>query len=108
MPNEFTEKTLSNGDSWSIWAKYVLKSLEDLKLQHSLSENKIDSNKDDYIKVVNNLELVVTRELGDLRSELKLIQNRINQRAAVLGVIAGSIPAIIGLIYTLIKIGQTI
>lgn len=98
----------NNNGEWAKSAKYVLKSLDELKKHYEESENKIDANREAFMKAVNNLELTVVTKVGELRSDIKVIQTKMNQKAAMWGIIAGLIPASITFIFTLIKLSQII
>jgi hypothetical protein len=95
MSEEYLQK---NG--WNEWAKYVLMSLEELKTQHAESEDKIDANKDVFVQAVNSLELTVTKEIGELTAEIKVIKKQMALRSIVWSSI---IPIISATIYALIK-----
>ena len=74
---------MSNGESnWSEWAKYVLKTLEELKAQGAERD-----------KVLNKLV-----------TEIKIIQTKMTMRAGLTGAIAGFLPAAAVAIYALIKL----
>jgi len=95
-------KPTTNG--WSKWEKHILISIDELKKQHCESELKIDQNRDKFIDAVNALSITIIEEVGDLRSDIKIMKTRITQRSAIWGVVAGSFPALIALIITLIKL----
>jgi nitrate/nitrite-specific signal transduction histidine kinase len=78
-------------NGWNEWAKYVLKTLEELKQQHVDSEKKIDDNKDDYLKAVNRLY-----------TSIKILESRMTTRAAFSGAFAAMIPVTIALVIWLI------
>ena len=69
-----------NNSSWKEWAKYVLKTLEELKLQGS------------------NRDIV----LNKLIIEIKVMQTKMTIRAGLTGALAAMIPVTIALIIWLI------
>lgn len=79
-------------NGWSEDAKYVLISLEELKKQHTESDDKNDSFREEVI-----------REISDLRGELKVIDTKITQKATAIGALAGLVPATLALIWMLLK-----
>jgi rubrerythrin len=78
-------------NGWNEWAKYVLKTLEELKQQHVDSEKKIDDNKDEYLKAVNKLY-----------TSIKVLETRMTTRAAFSGALAAMIPVTTALVIWLI------
>jgi len=80
---EVNENGNGNGgkDSWRDWSKYVLKELERLN---------------------DNVE-TVKKEVGDIKVSLATLQTSFNIKSGVWGALAGLIPAIGVLIYTLVK-----
>lgn len=70
--------------SWTVWAKYILKTIEELKKGTS-----------------DNNELI-----QKLKIELRIIQTKMGLTAAIVGIIAGLIPSIISLIYFLHKLEE--
>ena len=91
-------------NGFSKWEKYILISIEDLKKQYDEAEDKIDKNRDKFIEAVNALAITVTEEVGDLRADIKLINQKITQRAMAVGAIAGGVPATVMLIWMLFKL----
>lgn len=89
--------TMSNGD-WSVWAKFVLKSLEELKQEYLSSEKKIEDNRDAFIEAVNKLELAMVKQVGEIKAEIKIINNKMAIRSIVWSSIIPAIAAIIMLI----------
>lgn len=90
--NELNKMAEIAKNGWNEWAKYVLLSLEELKKQHSESEIKDDK-----------LQLLVIKEISDLRGEIKVINNRITQRATAISLLAGGLPALATLIFWVLK-----
>jgi hypothetical protein len=90
----------TNNNGWQEWAKYVLMSLEDLKAQNTCSEKKIDENKDAFIRAINTLELNVTREINEVRSDIAILKTRFAVRTVAWSSI---IPGIVGGLMLLIK-----
>lgn len=68
-------------NGWNEWAKYVLITLEELKKDTG-----------------ENNELI-----NKLRTELKVLQTRMNLRAGLIGAISGFLPSAAVLIYFLLK-----
>ena len=76
-----------NVNGWVEWRKYVLKSLDDLKKQHTETEDKIEDNRDMFVKAVTRLELSVTKEIGSLTTEVKILKSKVAQRAMAMSAI---------------------
>ena len=95
-----TDTTNGNGGapSWNLWSKHVLISLEELKKQNAESEDKIDNNKDLFIKAINSLELTITKEMGELRSEYSVLKTRFAVRTVAWSSIIPGIAAAVLLI----------
>jgi len=85
-------------NGWNEWAKYVLMSLEELKKQYAESEDKIEGNKEDFVRAVNSLELTITKELGDLKNEYSVLKTRFAARTVALSSIVPSVVAAVLLI----------
>lgn len=90
-------------NGWTEWAKYVLTSIEELKQQHTEAEDKIDDNRDAFIKAVTSLELSVTREIGSLTAEVKVLKTKTTQRASLYAAAIALIPSLAYLIHNIIK-----
>ena len=72
----------NGGSKWSEWAKYVLKTLEELKTQ---------GEKRDIV-------------LNKLVTEIKVMQTKMTMRAGFVGALAGFLPAAVVAIYVIIKL----
>jgi len=90
-------------NGWNEWAKFVLISLEELKKQTSDQEDKIDANKDAFIQAVNSLELTVTKEIGALTSEIKVIKKQMALRSVAWSTVVPVIAVVIAGIIKLLK-----
>lgn len=88
MTSTYIEK---NG--WNEWAKYVLKSLEELKAQYTTMDNSIEANKETFIKAIAKLELSMTSHMADLSSEINVIKTKLSVRASMWGALAGILSA---------------
>ena len=97
MPNE----EYMNG--WNTWAKHVLLSLEELKKQYSDQEGKIDNNRQEFIQAVTGLELAITKEISELKSEIKVMKTKYTQRASLIAAIVALLPTIGAVLFTLLK-----
>jgi len=86
MPNTYPDTS-----TWNEWAKYVLKSLEDLKTQLGNSDKKIDDNKDATLSEINKLIIAI-----------KILETKLTLRAAMSGALASMIPVAIALVIWLI------
>jgi hypothetical protein len=71
----------NNGDSWKEWSNFVLKELERLN---------------------DKLEKIETVQ-GEIKVSLATLQTSFNIKSGIWGALAGLIPAIGVLIYTLVK-----
>ena len=76
-----TDQENNGSSSWKEWAKYVLKTLDELKEQ---------GEKRDII-------------LNKLLIEIRVMQTKMTMRAGLVGVIAGFLPSLGVLIYFIIK-----
>ena len=76
------EKNEDSKNGWNEWAKYVLKTLEKLEEEGSINRE----------------------EIQKIRTALKIVQIRMSMRAALIGAVAGFLPAVTLLIYFLIRI----
>ena len=88
-------------NGWNEWAKYVLKSLEDLKNQYAENEKKIDVNRESFVEAVNTLQISVIKEMGVLSAEVKSIKKDLALRSVALSSI---IPLLAAIVYALIKL----
>jgi hypothetical protein len=95
--------TTEPNNGWNEWARFVLMSLEELKKQHAESEDKIDNNKDTFIQAINSLELTVTKEIGTLSSEIKVIKKQMAIRSMAWSSIVPAIGGIVALILKILK-----
>lgn len=98
MPDSTLE---TNG--WNQWAKYVLKTLEELSQYNKDTAIKVDQNKDAYIEALNAFKLEVTAQFGDLKKEISVIKTKTAIRSSLIGAIAAGIPAAAYLIYYIIS-----
>jgi len=92
--------TYPNKNGWNEWANYVLKALEELKTTSVLMDDKIDSNKETYIEVINKLELSITKQMATNHSEIAVLKKEVYLRAIAF---SAAISIITGVIFTLIK-----
>lgn len=79
-----SDKLEQGSGSWAEWARYILKTIEDLKKGTS-----------------DNNEL-----LQKLRTEIRIIQTKMAMKAALAGFVAALIPSIISLIYFIHKLKE--
>lgn len=93
-----------NGQSWLIWSKYVLLSLEELKTQYTVQEKRIETNKDEYIAALNKIEITVTEKFMELSNEINVIKTKIERRAIWMGALSGFLPAVAALIYMILRL----
>ena len=70
---------IDNG-GWNQWAKYILMSLEKLEKQATSSELKNEE-----------LQLLLIKEIGEIRGDLKVINQKITQKATLTGALAGAL-----------------
>jgi hypothetical protein len=89
-------------NGWNEWAKYVLMSLEELKKQYTQSEHDIEVNREACIQAINNLELTITKEMSELKSEIKVMKTKHAARAVAWSSIIPGIAAAILLILKLL------
>ncbi len=78
-------------NGWNEWAKYVLKTLEDLKIQYIAFDKKADENKDKCLE-----------DIAKLSTSIKILETRMTTRAATSGALAAMIPVTIALVIWLI------
>ena len=71
-------------NGWNEWAKYVLKTLEDLKAQLETSEKGRGEDKEKVMQAIS-----------DIRGDIKVLQARMTQRAAMSGGVVGFISSIV-------------
>ena len=88
-------------NGWNEWAKYVLMSLEELKKQNADQEGKIEVNREAFIQAVNNLEITVTKEMGQLTTEVKILKKQMAWRSIAWSSV---IPAVATIILAALKI----
>jgi len=100
---KMTDNTLKQ-NGWSEYGRFVLSALDDLKKQYECSEAKIDANREAYVDAINQLKLEVVRQIGELKGEIKVINTKITQRAAIIGFIGGFLPALAVALYAIIKL----
>ena len=91
-----------NTNGWVEWRKYVLKSLDELKVQHTESEDKIEGNREMFLKAVSRLELTVTKEIGELTAEVKVLKTKTTQKAAVYAALIALIPTLAYIVHNII------
>jgi hypothetical protein len=89
-------------NGWNEWAKYVLKTLEELKQQHVDSENKLDKNKEDSDKKIIDVKDKTVEEIGKLVIAIKILETRMTTRAAFSGAFAAMVPVTIALVIWLV------
>ena len=92
-----------NVNGWVEWRKYVLKSLDDLKKQHIETEDKIEDNRDMFVNAVSRLELSVTKEIGELTTEVKILKSKVAQRAMAMSAIIPFLTALGIILYNMIR-----
>ena len=92
-----------NTNSWVEWRKYVLASLNELKEQYTESEDKIEGNREMFIKAVGRLELSVTKTIAELTTEVKVLKTRVTQRAMAMSAIIPFLTALGIILYNMIK-----
>ena len=93
-----------NVNGWVEWRKYVLASLDELKKQYVEAEDKIEGNREMFLRAVTSLELSVSKEIGELTTEVKILKTRVTQRALFMAAIIAAIPTIGSVLYTLLKL----
>ena len=96
MANTYLEK---NG--WNEWAKYVLMSLEELKANSALMDDKIDTNKVAYIEAINRLEVSITTKMGEFSAEVKVLKKELAIRSVA---VSSVIPIVAGIVYGLFRL----
>ena len=96
-----TNTTTKNG--WSEEAKYVLRSLDELKKQYRDAEDKIELNREAFINAVNSLELTVSKEMLELKTEIKVMKTKYAARAVMWSSIIPGITMAIMLVLKLIS-----
>lgn len=89
-------------NGWTEWAKYVLTSIDELKQQHDDAEDKIDKNRESFIKAVTSLELSVTKNIAELTTEVKILKTRVTQRAMAMSAIIPFLTALGIILYNMI------
>jgi hypothetical protein len=92
------DNTHKNG--WSEEAKYVLRSLDELKKQYKDAEDKIELNREAFINAVNSLELTLSKEMLELKTEIKIMKTRYAARAVMWSSI---IPALTAAVLLILK-----
>jgi len=97
---EMAEEYLK-ANGWNEWAKYVLKTLEELKQQSSFQEGKIDVNRQEFISAVNSLELSITKEMAELTTGITVLKKQMAWRSVVWSSI---IPAITAIVIAALKV----
>ena len=90
-------------NGWVEWRKYILKSLDELKVQHAESEDKIEGNRELFIKAVGSLELSVTKKIGELTTEVKILKTKVAQRAMIMSAVIPFLTALGIVLYNVIK-----
>jgi len=90
-------------NGWNIWAKYVLKSLEEQADFSKKLDKQIEDNKDDYVNAINELKVEFTEQFGHIKKEIGIIKTKTSMRSALIGAVASVLPSIGILIYFLIR-----
>ena len=93
---------MEDASNWNQWAKYVLKTLEELSQYNKETAIKVDQNKDAYIEALNTFKLEVTAQFGDLKKEISVIKTKTAIRSSLIGAISAAVPAVAYLIYYVI------
>ena len=91
-----------NVNGWVEWRKYVLKSLDELKTQYTDSEDKIENNREMFLKAVGRLELSVTKEIGGLTAEVKVLKTKTTQKASIYAAFIALIPTLAYIIHNIV------
>lgn len=97
MPDNTLE---TNG--WSIWAKYVLKTLEELTAYNKKIDSRVEENKDIYIEALNSFKLEMTKQIGELKEEISVIKTKTALRSGLIGALAAALPSLVYVLYTII------
>ena len=92
-------------NGWNEWAKYVLMSLEELKKQNSDQEGKIEVNREAFIQAVNSLEILITREMGEVKTDVKILKKQMAWRSVAWSSIIPALAAVIFMLFKMIGIG---
>lgn len=64
-------------NGWNEWAHFVLTALRDLKSQVEKLDDKIDDQKTDFLKAVNELEKAILQERSDRAQEISQMSQEI-------------------------------
>ena len=98
MPNNNIE---TNG--WSTWAKYVLKSLEELSDYNKKIDRKVEENKDEYITALNTFKIEVIEQIGSLKSEIGIIKTKTAMKSGLIGAMTAAMPSLVYVIFKIIE-----
>lgn len=90
-------------NGWDEWQRYVLKSLDDIKDHNEAQDKKIECNREAFIDAVGELKISMLKEIGSVKSDIKIINTKLTARSAISGFVAGFLPSLTALIYMILK-----